>query len=265
VDRWDFGVAAEQTLAIDNTTENCSLALTPRDALVVCGGRDGALYFWGHHEPHLAHTVVGHTDSINRVVYSRDGRLLLTASWDGSAKLWNTDSHDVLATFHLPPHCLDAAFSPDNRVLAVSSEDNAVLYDVASKSCLYTLRGHQNTAARLAFSPDGSLLATGSHDRTIRLWDTKQGRVQQVIPAHRNKITAITFSPDGRTVVSGDMEGILAFSHVATGRFLYDLRIGDDTIRDLEFSPDGNMLVAATGNDVVTLQISPGEKGADLY
>jgi WD40 repeat protein len=180
---------------------------------------------------------------------------MLTSSWDGTTKLWRVGSYEESAVFRLPPHCDDAVFSPDGKLVAISSQDHAFLYDVGSRRLVNELRGHQNTAKCLAFRPDGRLLATGSHDRTIRLWDVETGKTIHVIPAHRNKISAIAISPDGRTIASGDHAGTVAFSHVETGRFLYDVKLADQAIRGLAFSPDGTALAVAATEKVLMLQI----------
>ena len=202
-----------------------------------------------------------HDDHVDRIRFRPDGGMMLTSSWDGTTKLWRVDSYDELATFRLPPHCEDAAFSPDGKLLAISSQNDVIIYEVSSRKAVHVLRGHQNTADCLAFSPGGAQLATGSHDRTIRLWDVESGEQIRVIPAHRNKVSAIDFSPDGRTIASGDKTGILAFSHVETGRFLFDLKLADQAIRALMFSPDGKALAVAATEKVLMLQINDTSTG----
>jgi len=256
VSMWSRRSNEERALGVDIGAQKLSIAIAPDDATVVCGDNDGNIHLWNRKAGQAIKSFVGHEDHVGRIDISPTGKLVVTASWDGTAKLWDFESCEELAVFRVPPHCNDAAFSPDGELLAISSEDNVMLYDVSSRQRLHLLLGHQNTADCLAFSPDGRLLATGSHDRTIRLWDVETAEIRHVIPAHREKITAVAFSPDGRTVASGDRKGTVAFSHVETGRFLYDLQIAKGATRDMEFAANGEVLAAAIGSQVVLLQVS---------
>jgi WD40 repeat protein len=199
--------------------------------------------------------LTGHEDSVNHLAFSPDGQLLATASWDGTAKLWDTASGKQLAVFDMPSHCRDVVFSPDGKLLACASGDDAMLFDVASRKRLHLLRGHQNSADCIAFSPNGRLLVTGSHDRTIRIWNVETGKAKHVIAAHREKIHSVAFSPDGRTIASGDERGTIAFSHLETGRFLFDTKVGIDKVRCLQFSPDGETLAVTVAQSGLILII----------
>ncbi len=139
-----------------------------------------------------------------------------------------------------------------------------MIFDVASRKRLHLLRGHQNTAKCVAFSPDGRLLATGSEDRTIRIWNVDTGEVKHVIAAHRDEIYSLAFSPDGRTIASGGREGTIAFSHVETGQFLFDTKVGNHKVRWLQFSPDGQSLAATVREKGVLLLQAPRMEANDL-
>ena len=231
--------------------------VSPDGDTCVTGHAEGLIRFWNRKTGRLKKTLTGHEDSVDQITFSPDGRLLATGSWDGTAKLWDPASGEQLAVFEMPPHCYDVAFSPNGRLLACSSEDNAMIFDVASRKRLHLLRGHQSSADCVAFSPDGRLLATGSHDRTIRLWNVDTGVMEHLISAHRDEIHSLAFSPDGRTIASGDRQGVIAFSHVETGRFLFDTTVGKHTVCWLQFSPDGQSLAATVDRKGVILLHAP--------
>jgi eukaryotic-like serine/threonine-protein kinase len=236
------------------------VAVSPDGATIVTGyGRkEGSLRFWNWNTGQMTRSWTAHEqDGVERIAFSPDGTLVATSSWDGTAKLWEVDSGKQLTAFEAPPHCLDVAFAPHDQMLAISWEDNAMLVDVESRKRLHLLQGHQNTVQCIAFSPDGRWLATGSHDRTIRVWDVRTGETRHVISAHRDKISALAVSPDGRTIASGDHKGTVAFSHVETGQFLFDTKAGNHRVVRMLFSPDAETLAVALRDKKIVLLHAP--------
>lgn len=66
-----------------------------------------------------------------------------------------------------------------------------------------TLEGHTGSVLGVIFSPDGKVLATGSRDKTIKLWDPKSGELKRTLTGHTGHVESLTFSPDGTTLVTG--------------------------------------------------------------
>jgi WD40 repeat protein/serine/threonine protein kinase len=242
--------------------EVMSVAVAPAGKSIATGHRSGFLRFWDFETRELLAEVKAHNESPDHLSFSPNGQLLSTASWDGKGKLWDATSLKQLAVFDMSPHCLSTAISPNGNLLAFSSEDCAMLFDVKSGVRLHLLEGHQNTVDCIDFSPDSRLLATGSHDRTIRIWDTQTGEVLHEIAAHRDKVDAIAFSADGRTIASGDKGGTVAFSHVPTGQFLFSFQLADTRILKMLFVPHGETLVITKAMRSTTLlHVSRGDIG----
>ena len=98
----------------------------------------------------------------------------------------------------------------------------------------------------MAFSPDGSLLASGSYDKTVKLWDVGDRRVIATLRGHQDQVFRIAFSPDGKSLASCSGDGTTIVWNVATGQKQQVLESHRDPMLDVAYSPDGN-LIATVG------------------
>ena len=159
-----------------------SIAFSPDGRTLISAGEAKTIKIWNlTNTPKLSKTLKGHTDSIKTVAVSPDGALIASAGYDNTVKLWNgagellqtIDAHNLAIT--------SLAFTPDSETLASASWDNTVklwsIQDAGKSSKLIrTLTGHQDGVTTIDFNSDG-ILATGSGDRNIKLWDTHTGEL----------------------------------------------------------------------------------------
>ena len=116
-----------------------------------------------------------------------------------------------------------------------------------------TLEGHGSAVTSVSFSPDGSLLASGSWDATIGLWEVKTGSLLHTLTGHRHSVESVSFSPDGSLLASGSVDATIGLWDVRTGNRLHTLRAHRLEISSVSFSPDGSLLASGSFDDTIGL------------
>ena len=160
------------------------------------------------HEPD-GRTVVlrGHTGPVTSVRFSPDGSTVVTASRDGTARLWDAGSGALLRT--LRGHfgaVADAAFSPDGRWVVTAGPSTAALWSAATGERLFYLRGHVGSLTSVAFDPSGTVILTAGIDGTVRTYDCEVcRRGAALIAAAKSRLAATgrTLSPAEQRAFAG--------------------------------------------------------------
>ncbi|WP_437534891.1 pentapeptide repeat-containing protein [Sorangium sp. So ce726] len=161
------------------------------------------------------------------------------------------------------------AWSPDGRWLACSAERAIDLLDAATGDIRLVLHGHHGDVYAVSFSPDGVTLASGSSDRSIRLWDARTGTLRKTLSERRltfldtcederlhtphTPIWSVAFSLDGTALVSGSSDNSVRLWDARTGELRKTLSGHRTSVPSIAFSPDGTALASGSSDDSVHL------------
>ena len=149
-----------------------SVAWSPDGQVLASGSDDGTVRLWSPENRVNFAILRGHTDDVNGVAFSPNGRMLASVSWRSPyVILWDVNSQSRIRTMS-GGSSWSVAWSPDGQTLAVGIYSGRIhLYDPNTGSKKQSLSGHSNDVRSVAFHPNGRILASGSEDNTIRIWE----------------------------------------------------------------------------------------------
>jgi RNA polymerase sigma factor (sigma-70 family) len=182
------------------------------------------------------------------VLFTPDGRAVLTAGRDNPARLWDLTTGKLLRQFGdgVRRHVTAAALSPDGRVLAGrgGSDGGLRLWEFASGKLLAEGKGGPADLVCVAFAPDGKAVASVGNDGKLRLWDARLGHERWVQHCPAGHVAAVVFSEDGKTLAAVETKG-LSLWDTATGQKSARRWDSDRPFAAAVFSPDGGTLAVA--------------------
>ncbi len=219
----------------------------------------------------LRRTFRGHEGTIVRIAWSPDGRKIASGSTDHTIHIWDVvtgSPHKILKGEFGNVYGL--AWSPDSQLLATSTDDDTIrVWDVTTGRLYQTLKGrsyemiqisttlfglglgHSGWVRSLAWSPDGKVLASGSRDTTIQLWDVETGMPRQDFKGHAKEIYCLAWSPDGQTLASGAGDKSIRLWNFETGKLQQILTGHTGAVRSVVWSSNGLSLVSGSTDDTL--------------
>ncbi|KAJ7064813.1 quinon protein alcohol dehydrogenase-like superfamily [Mycena amicta] len=200
-----------------------TLAYAPDGQTIATGGDDGKVKVWSTHSGFCFVTFAEHTAPISAVSFAKHGSILFSASLDGTVRAYDLVRYRNFRTFTSPSPVQFSALAvdPSGEVVAAGSTDSfeIFMWSVQTGKLLDILTGHEGPISALDFSPSGAnQLASGSWDRTIRVWNVF-GRSRAVEPLTiSSDVLAVAFRPDGKELAASSLDGQIAFFDVEQGK-----------------------------------------------
>lgn len=250
----DNANSGESLQAFQGNITYVSFSPDGKNFLTVC---EDSVKIWNTEGKPINYLV--HNGNILSATFSNDGKSILTASTSGDAILSRIDTREVQYRFPHHGSVSSAAISKDDYVITGSYDSTAVIWNPNRHPTL--LHFDQKSPVRsVAFSPDGTLAITGSEDKIVRIWNSRNGKLQQEIIGHQASVGSVAFSPDGKRIITGSDDGVIRIwesnnhwnkdQRSTSNCLVKELQLGINpfTIRSVSFLNDQNQALTISGN-----------------
>ena len=224
------------------------------DGQIASGGDDNNVSLWNI-DTGECRTLKGHNAWIWSVKFHPNGKLIASAAYDRTIRLWDTVTGNCCNILQGHQNIVLAVdFHPNGEVIASSSADNTIkLWDVSTGQCLQTLRGHTKEVYSLAFSGAGGAIASGSFDCTAKLWDTDTGKCLKTLTGHEYGVRTVAFATHKNLLATGDINQKLKLWDSDTGKCLKTWQGYTNLIWAIAISADGRWLASGSLDKTVRL------------
>ncbi len=228
-----------------------TLAWSPDGTKIATGRQDGTIQVWNASTGQLLRTLQqSGSGLVLSVIWHSDSRKLASGGFDQPIVVWDTTTGQALLTFHEPlPRYTDLAWSPDGtRLAAVNDGGIFNIWDATAGQLLTTIPSPGFSYA-VAWSPDGSKIATGAYS-TIVVW-SPNGQKIAALQDNGGDVESLAWSPDGTKLASANLEGIIHTWDASSNQILKTFTGHTTLASSVAWSPDGTKLASASADNTV--------------
>ncbi|MGJ3250240.1 MAG: NB-ARC domain-containing protein [Elainellaceae cyanobacterium] len=234
-----------------------AIALSPDGKILASGSEDKTIKLWDIESGTCLSTLHGHTNWIRSVAFSPDGHSLASSSGDHTVKLWNVCDRQCSRTLHGYTNRVWAVAVDSQQAttrwradsIIASGNDGATITvwkigRYSSDRPYRVLRGHTSSVCSVAVR--SHLLASGSDDQTVKLWNIETGECVQTFCGHTSRVWSVAFGPDGKTLASSSEDSTVKLWDIESGQCTTTLRGHTSWVCSVAFSPTGHHLVTGS-------------------
>lgn len=216
VSLWNLKTGKQTFTFFGQAGEVHAVAISPDGQMLVAGGSDNKITSWQLKTKTLFRTFsyltspYSHSGFVSSLAFSRDRKILASASGDKTIRLWGGYRGEIKRTLNGHSDTVwSVAISPDGQTLVSGSADKTIrLWSISDSQQTRILTGHSAWVTSVAISPDGKTLASGSTDGTINLWNLPSGELRCTLTGHSAGVFSVAISPNGQILASGNTKEV---------------------------------------------------------
>jgi WD40 repeat protein len=266
---WHTSTHKSQGTLEDHTDTVLSLAFSPDGTMLVSGSKDRTAILWDLASRQQVRVLRGPKETVGTaaVTFSHDGMTISAAFSAGKSSavmLWDVNTGESVS---LPLEgdklVFSAAFSSDDKMLAVAGRQITTLWDIVSRQKITTIQGDGGHVNSVAFLPDGRILARTGTDGMLRFWDVETREELATINAHTAPIHSLAISPDGAALATASADSTIRLWDTTTYQMTARLRGHTSEVRCVAFSANSTALVSASKDCTAKLWLPAPQPDSD--
>lgn len=267
---WDAETGAEIWTLQGHLGEVSAVTFSPDGHHIASGSSDGTIKIWDAETGAEVCTLQGHIPEVWSVSFEEAGKFMISKSYDGIVETWDVETGACISTSKDPMASEDyqVISSSDKRRSAHCFENREEMYisdETDATGDVILLLGHSKPVMSAAFSPDNSLIASASVDRTVKIWDAKTGVELSTLQGHTGSVFSVCFSLNTNRIASGSSDTTIKIWDVESSTEVSALQSPAECLRivsSVALSLDGRRI--ASGWEDGTVQIRDSETGKNI-
>lgn len=251
--KFGFGQEPKLILPIGHSAGQInSVQFSPNNRFMVTAGIDNAIFIWQINNNQLLSTLKGHLGGVYSAIFSNDGSQILSASFDGTAKLWDFEKGIEVFTLKHGGKVYSAVFSPDGKYIMTISDDiknGAIkIWDKTTGKLISVINSDTRLLFSASFSKDSKYIVTSSTEGIPKIWNIFSGKIIRNLQKQSGEVCDVKISWDGNYIATASLDGNVSIYDFLTGKLLYNLLDNHSAVFSVNFSKDGKYLVSGSND-----------------
>jgi WD40 repeat protein len=252
----------ENTQIINGNSKIIFSKFIPNTLQILTVYRDSTIKIWDGVNGKLKRVIKVNAKMIDEFNFSPDGKMLISNIIE-TDEIFNTDNHTIVIwdlfdekknEIQCEKYVYDAKFSDNGqKIIAVSEDDEAMVFDFFTNNVLFTLSGHTDYISSIRFSPDEQKIVSASGDNTSIIWNANTGKKLHILKGHTDDVIEAIFSKDSKLIVTFSYDNTIKIWNAKNGKLMKTINAHNQMINDVRFMPGESDIISSSNDRTVKI------------